>query len=263
MSTTLRSVIEQLRRHALAAPGRVFDDGRARQPTLAVHADVVSVLAALSDDREHTYPERDALTRALLAEHQASNESLWATVLLVAYYPMLSRLRHRLVSDAVPRNELDQVVVTAFLAALGELPVHEHADRVAMRLRQRTERQVFAFLRKEREQQHPSTDVDELAMFGTESINARRLETTDEALFDLALLLERAAEEGIPQSGLEVVAATVLRRELLRSYVDRVAPGDDLERERMYQRLKRQRTRVLRRLRTLLVQSPTLLASGF
>ena len=56
---------------------------------------------------------------------------------------------------------------------------------------------------------------------------------------------------------------TVLRRELLRSYVERVAPDDDLERERMYQRLKRQRTRVLRRLRSLLGQSPMLLASGF
>ncbi|MBK6845585.1 MAG: hypothetical protein IPG88_25475 [Gemmatimonadetes bacterium] len=82
----------------------------------------------------------------------------------------------------MPRDELDQVVVTAFLAALGELPVDEHADRIAMRLRQRTERQVFSFLRKEREQQHPSADPDELAMFGTESINARRLETTDEEL---------------------------------------------------------------------------------
>jgi hypothetical protein len=89
------------------------------------------------------------------------------------------------------------------------------------------------------------------------------METTDEELFDLALLLERAADEGIPQSSLEVVAATVLRRELLRSYVDRVAPDDELERERMYQRLKRQRTRVLRRLRTMLGQSPLLLASGF
>lgn len=263
MSSALRTVIERLRRDALAAPRRVFDESRTRNAALAGHADVASVLAALADDREHTYPERDALTRALLSEHRATGEALWASVLLVAYYPMLSRLRHRLVSDAVPRDELDQVVVTAFLAALGELPIHEQADRVAMRLRQRTERQVFAFLRKEREQQHPSADPDDLAMFGTESINARRLETTDEELFDLALLLERAAEEGIPQSSLEVVAATVLRRELLRSYVDRVAPDDDLERERMYQRLKRQRTRVLRRLRTMLGQSPLLLASGF
>ncbi|GAB4214804.1 MAG: hypothetical protein OHK0013_39780 [Sandaracinaceae bacterium] len=263
MSSALRTVVERLRREALAAPRRSFDAGRARQPALAPHEDVASVLTALADDREHTYPERDALTRALLAEHRESGDTLWASMLLVAYYPMLSRLRHRLVPGSVPRDELDQVVFTAFLAALGELPVDEHADRIAMRLRQRTERQVFAFLRKEREHQHPSADPDELAVFGTESIEARRLPTTDEELFDLALLLERAAEQGIPRASLEVVAATVLRRELLRSYVDRVAPDDDLERERMYQRLKRQRTRVLRRLRALLGPSPVRLASGF
>src|SRR5262249_11854173 len=151
-------------------------------------------------------------------EHRLSGETFWASVLLVVYYPMLSHLRRRLVSDAVPRDELDQVVVTAFLAALRELPVHERADRVAMRLRQRTARQVFAYLRKEREQQHPSVDVDELAVLGTEPIHMRRPPTTDEELFDLALLLERAVEAGIPQNSLEVVAATMLRRELLRSY---------------------------------------------
>jgi hypothetical protein len=263
MSSALRTVIERVRRAALTAPGRSFEVGRARQPALAVHADAASVLAALADDREHTYPERDALTRALLAEHRASGDALWASLLLVAYFPMLSRLRHRLVSGSVQRDELDQVVVTAFLAAISELPLPEHADRIAMRLRQRTERQVFAFLRKEREQQHSSADPDELARFGTETIEARRLPTTDEELFDLALLLERAALQGLPKAGLEVVEATVLRRELLRRYVERIAPDDDLERERTYQRLKRQRTRVLRRLRTLLGQSPARLASGF
>ena len=263
MSGALRTVVERLRREALAAPRRSFDVGRARQPALAPHEGVASVLTALADDREHTYPERDALTRALLAEHRASGDALWASMLLVAYYPMLSRLRHRLVCDTVPRDELDQVVVTAFLGAISELSLPDHADRIAMRLRQRTERQVFAFLRKEREQQHPSATPDELAIFDAETVEARRPPTTDEALFDLALLLERAAQEGLSKAGLEVVEATVLRRELLRSYVERVAPDDDVERERMYQRLKRQRTRVLRRLRALLGRSPTLLASGF
>ena len=64
----------------------------------------------MADDREHTYPERDGLTRALLSEHRASGEALWASVLLVAYYPMLSRLRHRLVSDAVPRDDPETLV---------------------------------------------------------------------------------------------------------------------------------------------------------
>lgn len=263
MSNALRTVIERLRKDALTAPQRAFDAARAREPALAAHADVASVLAALADDSEATYPARDALTRALLAEHRASGEALWASVLLVAYYPMLSRLRHRLVSDTVPRDELDQLVVTSFLAAMTKLPVHEQLDRVAMRLRQRTERQVFAYLRKEREHLHPIAEVEELVQLDTEALAPRRT-TIDERLYDLALLLRRAVKEGIPQSGLDVVAATVLRQELLRSYVERMAPDDDLARERMYQRLKRQRSRALRRLKTLLGgSSPVLLASGF
>lgn len=263
MSGALRTVIERLRREVLAAPRRSFDIGRARHPALAPHEGVASVLAALADDREHTYPDRDALTRTLLAEHRESGDALWASMLLVAYYPMLSRLRHRLVCDTVPRDELDQVVVTAFLGAISELSLLDHADRIALRLRQRTERQVFAFLRKEREQQHPSATSDELATLGAEITETGRTATTDEALLDVTLLLERAAHEGLSKAGIEVIEATVLRRERLRSYVERVAPDDDVERERMYQRLKRQRTRALRRVRALLARTPTQLASGF
>jgi hypothetical protein len=69
-------------------------------------------------------------------------------MVLVAYYPMLSRLRRRLVSG-LPYEELDQIVVTAFLAAIRALSEREHRDRLTMRLRQRTEDQVFGLLRKE------------------------------------------------------------------------------------------------------------------
>lgn len=263
MKSSLRADIERLRRNALAAPQRVFEAGRLRQPALRAHPNAASVLLALADDAEATYPSRDALTRALASEHRASGHSLWASLLLVAFFPMLSRLRNRLVSDTVPGDELDQLVVTSFLAAMTELPLHDRMNRVAMRLRQRTERQVFAFLRKEREHRHPSLEVDEMSEVDPEALAPRRA-STDERLYDLALLLQRAVAEGISPSGLDVVEATVLRRELLRQYVERLVPGDDLERERVYQRLKRQRSRALRRLKTLLGgASPPLLASGF
>lgn len=262
MKSALRTVIERLRRDALFAPQRIFDTGRGRQPALEVHPDAASVLSVLADDAEATYPTRDALARALVAEHRASGNALWASLLLVAFFPMLSRLRGRLVSDTVPGDELDQLVVTSFLAAMTELPLHDRVDRVAMRLRQRTERQVFGFLRKEREQRHPSLEVEELSDSDPEALAPRRA-STDEKLYDLALLLQRAVEEGISPSGLDVIEATVLRRELLRSYVERLEPDDDLARERLYQRLKRQRSRALKRLKTLLGTSPLLLASGF
>jgi hypothetical protein len=61
--------------------------------------------------------------------------------------------------------------------------------------------------------------------------------------------LERAAADGVPRASLEVLAATTLRSELLRNYVTRVGPVDGDESERLYERLKRQRTRVVQRLR--------------
>jgi len=136
-------------------------------------------------------------------------------------------------------------------------------DRLPMRLRQRTERQVFAFLRKEREQRHPGIDVEELEDLDPDAL-APRHARTDEELYDLALLIQRAVQEGLSTSGLDVVEATVLRRELLRAYVERLEPDDDVARERLYQRLKRQRSRAMQRLKSLLTSaSPIQLSIGF
>lgn len=248
---SLRSLIDQMRRSALMTPARVYAAGAARRAVLACHADVGAVWTALVDDREETYPARDALTRALVVEHRSSGHPLWASMLTVAYYPMLSRLRHRLVSDRLPREELDQLVLTAFVVAIAELPTHEEVDRIAMRLRQRTARQVFASLRKERGEEHAGPDPEELTA-GDEQLHGRCEDATDHARLDLALLLERAAAQGIAPGGLDVIDATIVRRERLRSYVARTTPDDAVARERTYQRLKRQRSRALRRLRTLL-----------
>ena len=155
------------------------------------HADAASVLAMLDDEAEGTYAAREALTEAIIREHRASRAAVWASLLLGAFKPMLVRLRGRLVSDTVPGDELDQLVVTAFLAALTDVPL---MDRLPMRLRQRTERQVFAFLRKEREQRHPGIDVEELEDLDPDALAPRRART-DEELYDLALLIQRAVQE--------------------------------------------------------------------
>jgi hypothetical protein len=251
--STLKVLIEQLRQQVLATGASVFEHGRVAEPALAAHADVAGVLAALADEREATYPLRDELTRALLAMHRHHKATLWSSMLAVAYFPMLSRLRHRIIGDAVPREELDQLVFTAFWSTLAELPVHGRgSDRLPMRLRQRTQRQVFRTLKKERDEQHSSLDDDSSAAQEHELKAAQRVSrSAGEDRIDLALLLEKAAADGVPQASLELLAATVLRRELLRNYVLRIGPSDELERARLYQRLKRQRSRVLMRLRDI------------
>jgi hypothetical protein len=254
--STLKLLIERLRRQVLTTPGSVFERGREELPVLAAYEDVEAVLLALSDEREATYPARDALSRALLTMHRHDKAHLWSSVLAVAYFPMLSRLRHRIVGDAVPREELDQLVFTAFWSTLAELPVHGRgSDRLPMRLRQRTQRLVFQTLRREREHQHPSLDDDSQQLQEKETAaSVRDARAASEARIDLAILLEKAAADGVPRASLEVLAATVLQHELLRSYVSRTEPGDGVEQERLYQRLKRQRSRVLGRLRGLAVE---------
>jgi len=260
VKNALRNDLERLRRDALSPRHQgAFDAGRKRQPALAAHVNAASALAMLDDEAEGTYPGREALMKALIQEHRASGSPVWSTLLLGAFKPMLVRLRNRLVSDTVPGDELDQLVITSFLGTLTDIPL---IDRLPMRLRQRTERQVFAFLRKERWHRHPDIDVETLEDVEHEEPTVS--EPTDAELYDLALLIQRAMEEGISTSGLDVVAATVLRRELLRAYVDRLAPGEGVDRERLYQRLKRQRSRAMQRLRALLTRpSPAQLTLGF
>jgi hypothetical protein len=215
---------------------------------------MAAVLAVMGNEAEAMYPVREALTAAMLAEHQGTGDSLWSSALLLAYYPMLNRLRGRLVSARTLRVDLDQVVVTAFLSAVKEVPLH--LNRLPMRLRQRTERAVFSFLRKEWAEHKPAAGGAELAEFGSESIMQRRLPPMDEFMLDLSLLLERALRQGFALDELELIERTVLRGELLRTYVERVVPDDEEERRRTYQRLKRRRSRTIKRLRELLNVSP-------
>jgi|APLak6261679142_1056127.scaffolds.fasta_scaffold00003_144 hypothetical protein len=250
--SSLKALIERLRREVLSAAPRVFEEGRCRLALLAFHTDIESVLLALADEREVTYPARDALANALLTMHRTTKTPFWSSVLAIAFFPMLSRLRNRIIGDAVPRDELDQLVLASFWSALAEIPVAGRgSDRLPMRLRQRTQRLVFQSLRQERAQQHESVDDEEHGCYLEHHLGDPSNRVIAEARVELARLLERAAEDGVPQASLEVLAATTLRSELLRTYVARVGPTDEVERDKLYERLKRGRTRTIQRLRGL------------
>lgn len=250
--SSLKALIERLRQQVLNSMPSVFEDGRSKHPVLAAHPDAAAVLSTLADEREASYPARDALANALLAMHRTTKTPFWSSVLAVAFFPMLSRLRNRIIGDAVPRDELDQLVLASFWSALAEIPVAGRgSDRLPMRLRQRTQWLVFQSLRQERAHQHESVDDEEHGC----DLEHHLVDPSDriiaEARVELARLLERAAEDGVPQASLEVLAATTLRSELLRTYVARVGPTDEVERDKLYERLKRGRTRTIQRLRGL------------
>jgi len=261
MSSTLRQTIRSLRAEVLSprhAP--LFEAARQESDAFEPHHTIASVLGTLADERREAYPHREALTRALIAEQQRAPCSFWAATLLLAYYPMLSRLRHRIYGDTLPGPDLDQIVITTFLTVVAEFPLDEKRDRTAMRLKQRTQRGVFRILREDQRHQNlvRLTDLE-------------RIEVTDEAGWPggrdkprsgprnpkdaadaVSLLLEHAGDL-LDGECFDLVTATLICGRRIPGYVRRLAPrleGD--ERRRLYQRIKRRHSRALARLRPVL-----------
>lgn len=240
---------------------KLFDESKQRYPALAEHETPLSVLAVLGDESERRWAEREALTRALITEEQQRPHPLWAALLLAAYYPMLSRLRHRIYGDDLDPEDFDQLVVSTFLEVVRAFPLGERRDRTCMHLRQMTQRRVFRHLREEHAARVliAPDDISDMPPFAPEAWPGvprpkRRRKARTEPVDDreaVELLTSRAACLG--QDQLDLVITTIVRGERLRVYVNRTySDRDPDERDRIYQRLKRQRSRTLARLRGLL-----------
>jgi hypothetical protein len=168
---------------------------------------------------------------------------------------MLSRLRHRIVGDTVARDDLDQLVLTSFIAALRDVP--SHIDRLALRLRQRTQRLVFRFIRRERAERHYGLEENELleeSNFLERVGTIVTLEQSEEGARErVAHEFTRIAEGQLPEQSLRLLLATTIGGQKLRTYVARMYPNQPAdEQERAYQRMKRTRTRALKRIRKLM-----------
>lgn len=256
MSDLFDQLLSLLRGDALSPRHQaVFAAARMQRPAFARHTTLESVLVALADTREVTYPNRESLTRALVAEMQASSSPAWTAALASAYAPMLRRLRHRLRSNAVSKEDLDQLVLATFLSVARRFPLLRWQDWTAVRLRQQTAREVFRVLRKERAEQHETYTQAQLAEWlpdarPTTSAESPRRPSLRHSFVRRDAVLVQLARANLPRSDVEVLMATVVRREKLRVYASRLVEGDAVETERTYQRLKRQRTRLMQRLRT-------------
>lgn len=255
MSDQFRQFIDSVRKQALLTPRRVFEGGRERHPTLVDYESPEVVLATLKDDRKQTYPKREALSRALLAEYRKTREALWANLLIVGYYPMLSRLRHRLFCDSVDEAELNQLVVVSFLEALSTLKDHECHDRVAMRLAQTTRRKVFNELRSEREQAHAYRDLDTAHLLDLETKREERRSVLQSLEFQLLEVIEQARRDSMSADAAETFVTSLFQlrlKEMTQDEAERLGVEDDPDEiQRIYERLKRQRSRALRRVREL------------
>ena len=257
--SSFQELLDEVRREVLASGNMtLFESARGRRPILATYRCIASVLSAMELDARSAYAEKEALTRALIAEQQVRPSSFWSTVLLVAYYPMLSRLRHRIYGDSLADEDLDQLVVTSFLSVVAEFPLHDKQGRTAMHLRQMTQRCVFQWVRQELREQRLVILVEPEQIHDLKD-EAPLPDRTPWSLGHLAhlvdgdslrLLLASRFGDVVDQSKLDLVLSTMLRGEHLNRQVDRLYPDTPPdERERIYQRLKRQRERTIGRLR--------------
>ena len=264
--SSFQQLFDEVRREALAPKhGHRFKEARGRHPALTGYRCVTDLFAAMELDAREAYAEKEALTRALIAEQQVRPSSFWATVLLVAYYPMLSRLRHRIYGDALADEDLDQLVVTSFLSVVAEFSLQDKPDRTAMRLRQMTQRLVFRWVRQELREQRivllaESESIDELTAevpspgHGLWSVKRLAHMVDEDSL--KALVVKRFGDV-VDRRKLDLVFTTLLRGERLNRHVERLYPDTPPdERERIYQRLKRERERTIGRLREEFSTSP-------
>lgn len=257
MSNALKKLTESLRQDVLSPRHHSrFAEACQRRDDLGQYATTADVLRALSSERKDRYAERERLTRALLDEQRKHPSTLWSTMLIVAYYPMLSRLRFRLVSDRIGSDDLDQLVLMAFIRTIALIPFDKKPDRIAMHLRQYTGKQLFRLMfwesRIDSLANDEETELIDIAV--NELVERDDLHEWQMMLGDL----RRRVGDDIGDREIDTIAATVIGQEELWSFVTRVVTDDPTEQTRVYQRLKRQRTRALDCMRRLVPRNDEL-----
>ena len=172
---------------------------------------------------------------------------------------MLSKLRHRLFTNSLSGDDLDQLVITSFLTVVSELRLEEVPDRISMHLRQRTQRRVFRLLRDERRLQDAELLIDpEGLLEASESRwpetlgNSDRSPQTPTDAASAVSFLVTHAQEVLDGECFELVTATAICGRQITEYLERAAPKlEQRQRSREYQRIKRRHSRAIARLRSL------------
>ena len=232
LQKTLKAVAATLDRRS-----PVYDEARSRHRELAPHANAREVLAALRSSSALSPSERDALLATVLTEHQRAPQPVWQSILLVAFEPLLVRIRKSI--NRKPDADNDQQVFLGFLEAICSVRVGHHT---LLALRWLTEAHVEGAVRKD------SLAVKDHKPYNDERATSGPFSPTFQkvAAAEIMDLIERRGGRAL----LEAIVATDAHDEPLTEYVARAyADLSEHGRASTYDRLWRGRNKVLAELR--------------
>jgi hypothetical protein len=239
---SLPETIEAIRKSLARAKSAAFALSQSRRAAIAAHDSPRALADALS---QLSAAKRERIIAALVDENTASPAPVWQSLLVVAFEPMLLKLRAKI---GTPRDnktiadELDQRVLAAFLDTL-------RATRpgrfTAMAIAWGTEPRVFAAHDGTREKVDYDEDVE---------ADPHPIATADVKI-ELDELLDRIeARHG--DEVVRAIVATEIGGESLLEYVTRVhADLAPAHRARSYDRLARARNDALDHVRPRLASA--------
>jgi len=247
-----------------AVNAHLFTEARLRLPALATHETLSSAMEVLADRSRDRNRDKDAITRALIAEYRESKKSYWLAAILVAYAPMMRRLRRGCCGNDIPPDELDQLMITKLIDTIDTCPL----DRawLCRELCRCTRRHVFKYLNTENAMRRlvcsvapdqlaydEATEAMLMASDSAESVHGSAAAAIgrdpEERAICIAYLRDRAGD-ALDSEKLDLVIATRIDGERLTRYVARHYPASsNTERRRVYQRIKRRHSRAMAKLR--------------
>jgi hypothetical protein len=235
---SLANTLDQLKKTVTTSRAqRVYAEARPRHRALASFETVGAIVEATSRGSSLFAADRDAVFAALVVELQQSRESLWQSLLLVAFTPMLMRLR---LSVRDPGNEdLDQSVVLAFLESVRSPVCRSY---VARNLRLLTQSRLYA----ERRREHRGPELVEFDE-NTHPCDPFNVEAEQRAAAaEVTRIIEAEGGEELR----ELLLTTYGDDDSVKAHVDRAYAGcDERTRARARKRLCRARLAVFAKLR--------------
>ena len=235
----------QIMRRDVCSPKHRRRFGEFRHRHALEAKDMPALLATLAQRDRTTYAHRETLTRALLTEYQSRPSSLWSSALIVAYGPMLLRLRNRIMTTDMPADDLDQMVFETFLGVARHLRLDDPRGRLPMFLRELTHRTIFRLLGREASYQEMLGDLEDHPDMLVGRCVGEGGPAPDAGIEydDLVMLL-------VAEVGRDLLADVVLNGDGLERHAQEVTPSnDEHEVRRIYDRVRQRRSRAVRRLR--------------